>query len=276
MAVARSLEVFDSELYTQTPSISFGNALDDSLSQYLGQQLGLHWLHPGGRSATSRLLDMMDLQPWMRVLDLGCGTGATSRYIAENKGCDVLGLDRDLQQIIEAGRQTPAEYRWIQYQQGNAPDTDLQPESFDAIVMESVLWQNNKPVLLAEVSRLLKPWGQLGVIETNWLGTPSEAARDIAVNPLGSPFADSLPERGLLQLFRQAGLYNVEHEIYPLENLNWRRIINNEGLVGGIRVLRRLYDDTAARAILDELEYYLTVYPDLYGYGLYLAWKPGN
>lgn len=50
-------------------------------------------LHVGGRDATDRLLARLDLQPGMRVLDIGSGLGGPARHAAAHYGVTVAGID---------------------------------------------------------------------------------------------------------------------------------------------------------------------------------------
>ncbi|MFP4313178.1 MAG: class I SAM-dependent methyltransferase [Alphaproteobacteria bacterium] len=50
-------------------------------------------LHIGGLSATEFVLKKLDIQPGMRVLDIGCGVGGPALYAAEIFGCHVSGID---------------------------------------------------------------------------------------------------------------------------------------------------------------------------------------
>lgn len=60
----------------------------------------------------------LDLQPGMRVLDIGCGWGGTARYAAERYHVEVLGITVSEEQVAEA-RQTcrglPIEIRYQDY-----------------------------------------------------------------------------------------------------------------------------------------------------------------
>ncbi|KAI3637430.1 hypothetical protein MIR68_004079 [Amoeboaphelidium protococcarum] len=50
-------------------------------------------LHVGGSEATLRLVKLAQIQNGSKVLDLGCGLGGTSRMLASQLKCSVLGVD---------------------------------------------------------------------------------------------------------------------------------------------------------------------------------------
>lgn len=246
-----------------------------SMSRFLRHELGMSWLHPAGILSTEQLLSLMDLQPWMRVLDVGCGLGTSSRHIAENFGCEVVGIDRDMEMIIEAGKRTPPAFRRVSYETADFLEDNFDAESFDAILMESVLWSNDKAKFLHQARRLLKPWGQLGINEATWLQTPSEQARQISRMTICESFADTLPEQAWLQLILQTGLVNIDHQINPLDPFSQRQLLREEGLFGTLSILGRIRRQPQVQNYIEELKTWVQTWPGIFGYGVYLAWKPG-
>lgn len=98
-----------------------------------------------------------------RVLDVGCGTGRLARRIADFVGPSgrVVGLD-PLPERIAIAR---AHAHDIQFEVGRAEDLGaFESESFDAVTMSSVFhWITDKPKALAEVRRVLRTGGRLGI-----------------------------------------------------------------------------------------------------------------
>jgi len=54
---------------------------------------GKTWVSVGGETTTKEFLDLVDLRPGMKVLDIGSGAGGSAFYMARNFGVDVTGLD---------------------------------------------------------------------------------------------------------------------------------------------------------------------------------------
>jgi cyclopropane fatty-acyl-phospholipid synthase-like methyltransferase len=59
--------------------------------------------HIGGRAASEAVLARMALGKDQHVLDIGCGIGGTTRYMAQAFGCRVSGIDLT-PEFIDAAR----------------------------------------------------------------------------------------------------------------------------------------------------------------------------
>jgi len=124
--------------------------------------------HIGGRRATESLFEMVGIAPDDHVLDVGCGLGGASRFVAQRYGCRVTGIDLT-QEYIETGN---ALCSWvgladqITLEQGNAMVLPYSDGAFDKAYMLHVGMNiANKQMLTAELYRILKPWGVLAIYD---------------------------------------------------------------------------------------------------------------
>ena len=99
-----------------------------------------------------------------RVLDVGCGYGATALHLATEHGCEVVGQnisERELevaeQLAKEQGLSGQTTFQW-----GDFHDIPAEDDSFDAVwSQEAFLHAVDKPRVLAECRRVLRPGGRL-------------------------------------------------------------------------------------------------------------------
>ncbi|MEL6654338.1 MAG: methyltransferase domain-containing protein, partial [Bacteroidota bacterium] len=106
------------------------------------------------------------LAPGMRVLDVGCGTGAMSSGFAERVGPSgsVTGIDSS-EHLIAAGQQTWSHISNLQLQHIDLFAFETE-EPFDLIVSARVLqWLRNPKEALAHLYTLLKPGGTLSILD---------------------------------------------------------------------------------------------------------------
>ena len=134
--------------------------------------------HSGGRNATARLAQLAQIDASQRVLDVGCGIGGPSRYLASKFGCQVTGLDLTPEFVALAGMlaQRTRLADKVTYRQGNALDLPFPDANFD------VVWSQNAAMNIAdrdrlygEMHRMLRPGGRL-------------ALQDVAAGPGGEPY----------------------------------------------------------------------------------------
>lgn len=123
---------------------------------------------PNRLKLTARALDDLNLQPGCELLEVGCGEGMTSAFLAERLGAKVIGVDLDARIL------GPASERMVSGDPNTLSsfclsDTVLLPFSadhFDYIWCESTLSTlDDKTRAVAEFLRLLKPGGKLIVLD---------------------------------------------------------------------------------------------------------------
>lgn len=171
-----------------------------------------------------RLVERTDIQPGQHLLDVGCGTGASTLAAAEltgNKG-HVTGLDiaphmltRAQQRVAKAGLQN------VRFILADAETEDFAVASYDGILSRfGFMFFANPAIALANMAKALKPKGRMTFVAwapaavNPWFSIPHDAA----VQCLGKPSVSDPTAPGPLAfqdvdrvsgLMHQAGLVNV-------------------------------------------------------------------
>jgi SAM-dependent methyltransferase len=160
------------------------------------------------------------LRPGMSVLDVGCGTGAITRGIAEAVGPAgmVVGVDRDRALLVRATEQRPLAN--LRFEHGDATSLDDEGR-FDVVTAARTLqWIADLPAAIGRMARAAKPGGLLVVLDFDhirhtWEPEPPAAFATVfaaflswrAANGWDNAVASHLPA-----LFEAAGLEHVRSE----------------------------------------------------------------
>jgi SAM-dependent methyltransferase len=125
-------------------------------------------LHSRGIVATREHAERARIQAGMYVLDLGCGLGGASRYLAAESGCRVASVDLT-PNFVEAARILTARCGLadrIEIRQANALALPFQNGTFDHVWSYAVTMNiADKEGLGREVARVLKPGGRFSCSE---------------------------------------------------------------------------------------------------------------
>lgn len=110
-------------------------------------------LRPGGFKLTEKALNFCGLNEQTRVLDLGCGMGATAAYLFKNHGITVVGLDPSEKLLNIAKAKNP----FMTFFFGSGDSLPFENESFECVFAECTLsLMHDLHVTLKEVNRVLK------------------------------------------------------------------------------------------------------------------------
>lgn len=112
--------------------------------------------------AQERLLEMAELRPGERVLDVACGTGLVTLPAARAVGTDGEVVATDLSdRMVEACREASAGLNHVRVHQMDAEDLDVPDASFDCALCSLGLMYVPDPIKsLQELYRVLKPGGR--------------------------------------------------------------------------------------------------------------------
>jgi sarcosine/dimethylglycine N-methyltransferase len=128
----------------------------------------LDHFHTGGLRASRELLELAQIRPEDRVLDIGAGLAGPARLLASALGCrvDCLELSSDYcAGAVLLNRLTGLDDR-IEVHRGSALAMPFGDDSFDVVWMQNVgMNVADKRKLYAEICRVLKPGGRFAFQE---------------------------------------------------------------------------------------------------------------
>ena len=142
-----------------------------------------------------------------RVLDLGCGNGASTREAARmSEPGEVVGIDLSAAMLSNARvRSAAAGLTNVTFVHGDAQVHDFEPESFDVIISNAgAMFFDDKVAAFTNLRRALRPGGRLALmawqrLEGNeWLTVLREAlamGRDLPSPLVGMPGPFGLADR---------------------------------------------------------------------------------
>jgi arsenite methyltransferase len=164
--------------------------------------------HPGGLALTRRLADRLALRPDQYVLDVASGRGTTALLLARDYGVEVSGIDLSDANVALANgaAQAAGLAGQVRFEVGDAERLPVEAGAFDAVVCECAFCTfPDKPTAAAELARVLRPGGRLGITDV----TVNPARLPAELSGLGAWIAcvaDARPLPEYADLLSDAGL----------------------------------------------------------------------
>jgi ubiquinone/menaquinone biosynthesis C-methylase UbiE len=158
---------------------------------------------------------------YKKVLDIGCGTGHPSLYIAKDVE-QIIGIDKS-EKMIEIARRrlhkTGATN--VVFEVGDAERLRFSDHSFDAVILcGSLATFTDKKKALREIRRVLKENGKVACIEANWLFQSTKERRFRGEGNFILTEENSIKYRYVKRSWR------------PHKETDYRCIIDNKSLLG--------------------------------------------
>ena len=128
------------------------------------QLAGLDQFHVRGLAATAELAGIAAIGPETAVLDAGSGLGGPSRYLADQFGCTVQGVDLapSFVKVAELLAQRSGLAGKVSYGVGNLLALPFEAAAFDLVWTQHVVMNiADRDRLYGEFARVLKPGGRL-------------------------------------------------------------------------------------------------------------------
>lgn len=183
----------------------------------LGARLLMGAIGPSTAEEHSLALEMLEISPGNRVLDVGCGPGNFSRDFAAAAGEGlVVGLDASATMLdVAVRRGGGANGANLAYVRGDASELPFEDGTFDAVCCFAALYLIERPLrALDEIVRVLAPGGRIallascnrGPLPPAFLGAVTRAVAGVRIFDRDE-LTGALSEHGLLEVEqRVAGL----------------------------------------------------------------------
>jgi len=153
---------------------------------------------PAMQAICARYMTRIPLPERARVLEVGCGNGASTRLLLKHiEPAELVGID-PAQGFIEMATRNFANEHRVSFHVGDAIQTEEPSASFDALIAHTVYSHLPAPEkALAEAYRVLKPGGSLVVFDGDYAtitvelfeGDPLQAAIGVVLrNMVHAPY----------------------------------------------------------------------------------------
>jgi len=129
--------------------------------------MGVPFFNIGGAASMDRLAELCRVDEDTVVLDVGCGTGGNSCYLAEKYGCRVVGIDI-AEQMIRYAQKRAEDLRLtdrVSFQVGDAYGLEFPEGGFDAVLTVFTSQFLEPSRAFPEFHRVLRQGGYLGINE---------------------------------------------------------------------------------------------------------------
>lgn len=156
-----------------------------------------------------------------KVLDIGCGTGRPSLYVAKDVR-SIIGIDKSEKMIeIAENRLRRSGADNVAFEVGDAESLKFSDGSFDAVILcGSLATLSDKKGCLGEIKRVLKKGGKVACIEENWLYQSTHKRH------FGGEGVFSLTDKGLIR-YRY-----VRRSLHPHKEIDYRCIVDPKSSLG--------------------------------------------
>ena len=188
---------------------------DEKTQERLATVLELRAADPQQRAMLVQYSAELELPVGARVLEVGCGTGAVSRYLATLPGVEkVVGVDPSAH-FIERAREL-ADGANLEFAVGDGRELAFADGSFDAAVFHTVLCHvPDCELAIGEAFRVLTPGGKLAVFDgdyatitvATYANDPLQACVDAVIASL---VHDPWLIRRLIRMLRNAGFEDCQ------------------------------------------------------------------
>lgn len=166
------------------------------------------------------LLQHIEFSPSSHAVDLGCGNGFITAWLARETQSSFIGIDLSQEGIAQAHNHAMQQDSRLKFVVGNMNALELPTGSFDvAIAIDTLYYLSNMADTLRQVHKLLKPGGKMALFFTQFVMDATEADRLPAD---GTDLARELQAQGLSYTtidISEEGYAHWQKKLHTLEQM---------------------------------------------------------
>lgn len=243
---------------------------------FMANYAGLSVLHPGGFKATKTLAEACQINKDTHVLDVACGKGTSSIYLAQEYGCRVTGIDLSEDLIDYANRLARGKRLQdrVSFRTADALVLPFSNDEFDVSISQAMLvLLDDKKKSIQESIRVTKPDGYMGWVELSWREEPPPEFMDDVSNVICAYCMLNVHTfQDWEKLFKDAGVKELLTMKYPMTFQGMRSMITDEGL-NAVRVMFRVMTRHRVRKRMNTMNRFFKDNAQYFGYGIYIGRK---
>lgn len=240
---------------------------------------GKKMLRPGGKIATEQLFQWATFQPGETVLELAASFGYSAIALAQRYNVKVVGIEKNPDSVERAKANIAAAGLTdrVQIIEGDIFQLDQLTEQFDYVLAEAILSMQSpagKAKILAGVADRLKPGGKFLSHELLAQHHPDQIQKTLSqvikvnVNPLS--------EVDWMATCEVAGLVVQHHQTGEMGLLNWRRMLQDEGIFGTLKIVWNILTKPQIRTRVLAMRRAFVQHDEDLGYMALCATKPDS
>ncbi|MFB6093694.1 MAG: class I SAM-dependent methyltransferase [Halanaeroarchaeum sp.] len=217
-----------------------GQSFEEQPTHKVFSEMGKRVLRPGGRDVTLELVDALDISSDDDVVEFAPGMGQTAEYVLEQDPNSYTAVEIDREAASRLADEIEGPDRRVVV--GHAGATDLDSSSADVVIGEAMLTMqpdDGKAEIVREANRLLRSGGSYGIHEFALRPddideeTKSRIRDDLSQVAQVDP--RPLTAKRWVEILASAGFDEVWRTRAPMDLLEPRRVISDEGLLGALR-----------------------------------------
>jgi len=244
---------------------------------FMANHVGLTVIHPGGFDATHKLLESCHIDKSSRILDIGCGKGTTSILLAQEYGCDVVGIDLSddlLSNANSLAKRKHLEHK-VSFRKGDALNMPFSDNEFDRAIGQAVLiLVGDKKKAVQEALRVVKPGGYVGWLELSWKKPVTKEFLDGVSNVICAYCMLGVETvEDWKRLFEDSGVKQLQISAHSQEFKGMRGMLSDEGLANSSKIMYRYLANSRIRKRMKIMDKFFKEHDQYFGYGIYVGKK---